>query len=84
MKARRICTRVDNLTKKDTKELRSRINETVKGFNEEHEIQEEERQLLQQLPIFFNLEKFTFPMLDIDRPWEDLDYDIEEDLKIAR
>ena len=42
MTTRRICTRVDNLDKKDRKELRSRINETVKDFNEEKEPGEEE------------------------------------------
>lgn len=43
MKARRICTRVDNLDKEDRKELRTRINKTVKDFNEEQEPQEEEQ-----------------------------------------
>ena len=40
MKARRICTRVDDLTKTQTKELRSKIGETVKDFNKELEDQE--------------------------------------------
>lgn len=43
MKTRRICTRVDNLNKEDRKELRTRINKTVKDFNEEQESQEEEQ-----------------------------------------
>ena len=43
MKARRICTRVDNLAKEDRKELRTRINQTVKDFNEEQKPQEEEQ-----------------------------------------
>ena len=30
-------------------------------------------------PIFFNLEKFPFPIPDIDKPWEDLDDNMEED-----
>jgi len=42
MPARRICTRVDDLSKKDRKELRTRINETVKDFNEQQESQESE------------------------------------------
>lgn len=40
MKARRICTRVDDLTKTQAKELRSKIGETVKDFNKELEDQE--------------------------------------------
>jgi len=35
-------------------------------------------------PIFFNLEKLSFPVPDIERPWEDLDEDIEEDFKIVK
>lgn len=33
MPARRICTRVDELTKTEAKELRSRIGKTVRDFN---------------------------------------------------
>lgn len=33
MPARRICTRVDVLTKTEAKELRSRIGKTVRDFN---------------------------------------------------
>jgi len=40
MKARRICTRVDDLTKDQSKDLRSRIGKTVKDFNKELENQE--------------------------------------------
>jgi len=42
MKARRICTRVDDLTKTEAKDLRSRIGKTVKDFNEELEPQEDQ------------------------------------------
>jgi len=37
MPARRICTRVDVLTKTEAKKLRSRIGKTVKDFNKELE-----------------------------------------------
>lgn len=40
MPARRICTRVDVLTKTEAKELRSRIGKTVKDFNKELENQD--------------------------------------------
>ncbi len=42
MKARRICTRTDDLTKNESKELRSRISKTVEDFNNELESQEDE------------------------------------------
>jgi len=42
MPARRICTRVDELTKTEAKDLRSRIGKTVKDFNKELESQKEE------------------------------------------
>lgn len=44
MKARRICTRVDDLSKTQAKDLRSRIGKTVKDFNEELEPQETQEQ----------------------------------------
>lgn len=40
MPARRICTRVDELTKTEAKDLRSRIGKTVKNFNKELENQD--------------------------------------------
>jgi len=42
MPARRICTRVDDLTKTQVKDLRSRVGKTVKDFNKELESQQEE------------------------------------------
>ena len=42
MKSHRICTRTDNLTKDQSKDLRSRIGKTVKDFNKELEPQESE------------------------------------------
>ena len=42
MKTRRICTRTDDLSKEQRKDLRSRIGETVDDFNKELESQEEE------------------------------------------
>ena len=44
MKARRICTRTDELSKDQRKDLRSRINETVEDFNKELESQDSESQ----------------------------------------
>ena len=42
MKARRICTRIDDLSKSQAKDLRSKINQTVENFNNELESQESE------------------------------------------
>ena len=48
MKARRICTRVDDLTKPQAKDLRSRICKTVKDFNKELENQESESEAAEE------------------------------------
>ncbi len=42
MKTRRICTRIDSLDSNQKKELRTRINDTVKEFNEEQSQNEDE------------------------------------------
>ena len=42
MKARRICTRIDDLSKEERKDLRSRIGKTVEDFNQEIESKDSE------------------------------------------
>ena len=42
MKVRRICTRADDLSKSQAKELRSKIAKTVKDFNQEIESKDSE------------------------------------------
>ena len=43
MKTRRICTRTDDLSKEQRKDLRSRIGETVDDFNKELESKTEDQ-----------------------------------------